>query len=83
MVVEDESGPDPAVCMAISPLRRADLAIKSLLLVPLRRPLLFLEHGLDGLVELGGVLGAGVLFRKPSVVLPRGTFELAGLPTYP
>ncbi len=29
MVVEGESGPDPAVCIAISPLRRADLAIKS------------------------------------------------------
>ena len=27
--VEGESGPDPAVCIAISPLRRADLAIKS------------------------------------------------------
>ena len=29
MAVEGESGPDPAVCIAISPLRRADLAIKS------------------------------------------------------
>jgi len=28
MVVEGESGPDPAVCIAISPLRRTDLAIK-------------------------------------------------------
>ncbi len=27
--VEGESGPDPAVCIEISPLRRADLAIKS------------------------------------------------------
>jgi hypothetical protein len=29
MTIEGASGPDPAVCMAISPLRRADLAIKS------------------------------------------------------
>jgi hypothetical protein len=29
MTVEGDSGPDPAVCMVISPLRRADLAIKS------------------------------------------------------
>jgi hypothetical protein len=29
MAVEGESGPDPAVCIAISPLCRADLAIKS------------------------------------------------------
>jgi len=29
MAVEGEFGPDPAVCIAISPLRRADLAIKS------------------------------------------------------
>jgi len=29
MTVEGDFGPDPAVCMAISPLRRADLAIKS------------------------------------------------------
>ena len=29
MVVEAESGPDPAVCTAIPLLRRADLAIKS------------------------------------------------------
>jgi hypothetical protein len=28
MAVESESGPDPAVCIAISPLRRADMAIK-------------------------------------------------------
>jgi hypothetical protein len=28
MAVEGEFGPDPAVCIAISPLRRADLAIK-------------------------------------------------------
>ncbi len=29
MVAEGESGPDLAVCIAISPLRRADLAITS------------------------------------------------------
>jgi hypothetical protein len=29
MAVEGESGPDPAVCIAISALRRANLAIKS------------------------------------------------------
>ncbi len=29
MAVEGESGPDPAVCIAISLPRRADLAIKS------------------------------------------------------
>jgi Cu/Ag efflux protein CusF len=29
MAVEGEFGPDPAVCIAIPPLRRADLAIKS------------------------------------------------------
>jgi hypothetical protein len=29
MAVAGKSGPDPAVCMAIFPLRRADLAIKS------------------------------------------------------
>ncbi len=29
MAVKDESGPDPAVYMTISPLRRADLAIKN------------------------------------------------------
>jgi hypothetical protein len=29
MAVEEDSGADPAVCIAISPLRRTDLAIKS------------------------------------------------------
>ncbi len=29
IAIEGESGSDPAVCKAISPLRRADLAIKS------------------------------------------------------
>ena len=29
MAIEGESGPDPAVCIAISPLRRADFAIES------------------------------------------------------
>jgi hypothetical protein len=29
MMVEGEFGPDPAACIAIFPLRRADLAIKS------------------------------------------------------
>jgi hypothetical protein len=28
MTLEGESGPDPAVCIAISPVRRANLAIK-------------------------------------------------------
>jgi hypothetical protein len=56
MTFDGESGPDPAVCIAISPLRRADLAIKS----PTRTAAVLARAGLTvaGLLAApGGVAG--------------------------
>ena len=72
MAVEDESGPDPAVCIAISVLRRADLAMER----PLRG--LIENHGIDPARLLDEVHAIDLSALKPDAGLAAAIRRLPG-----